>query len=65
MSQEQSVTHVYGLDPGRAGSPKSTYKDRAVALARRQSIVTPDDLGGVCVYRCQVSKLCDLELWKR
>ena len=24
--------------------------------------VSPDDLGGVCVYRCQIKKLCDAGL---
>ena len=41
---------------------KSTYKDRAVALARKLGTVSPDDLGGVCVYRCQIKKLCDAGL---
>jgi hypothetical protein len=36
-----------------------------VALARVLGTVSPDDLGGVCVYRCQIKKLCDAGLLKR
>ncbi len=35
-------------------------------LSRAQHpIVTPDDLGGVCVYRCQIKKLCELGLLEK
>jgi len=44
---------------------KPTYKDRAVALARTREFVTPDQLGGVCVYRCQIAKLCALGLLEK
>ena len=30
-----------------------------MALVLKLGIVSPDDLGGVCVYRCQIKKLCD------
>jgi hypothetical protein len=49
--------------PIRTGKP--TYRERAVALAKTQPFVTPDDLGGVCVYRCQIKKLCTLGLLER
>lgn len=36
-----------------------------MALARTRDFVTPDELGGVCVYRCQISKLCALGLLEK
>ena len=36
-----------------------------MALARALGTVSPDDLGGVCVYRCQIKKLCDAALLVR
>ena len=42
-----------------------TYKDRAIALVRQLGTVSADDLGGVCVYRCQLKKLCDAGLLTR
>ena len=36
-----------------------------MALARVLGAVSPDDLGGVCVYRCQIKKLWDAGLLKR
>ena len=52
-------TATVGLIQKYVGS-RGHRDDRAVALGRTQEIVTPDDLGGVCVYRCQIRKLCDL-----
>lgn len=36
-----------------------------MALARTRDFVTPDELGGVCVYRCQIKKLCELGLLEK
>jgi hypothetical protein len=36
-----------------------------VALVRALGTVSPDDLGGVCVYRCQIKKLCDAGIMTR
>ena len=36
-----------------------------MALVRALGTVSPDDLGGVCVYRCQIKKLCDAGLLTR
>jgi SAM-dependent methyltransferase len=44
---------------------KPTYKDRAVALVRALGTVSPDDLRGACVYRCQIKKLCEAGLLTR
>ena len=33
-----------------------------MALVRALGTVSPGDLGGVCVYRCQIKKLCDAGL---
>ena len=64
---EKSRRRARGADgtlqpPRPLRARKSTYKDRAVALARVLGTVSPDDLGGVCVYRCQIKKLCDAGL---
>ncbi len=36
-----------------------------MALVRKLGTVSPDDLGGVCVYRCQIKKLCNAGLLTR
>ena len=36
-----------------------------MALVRALGTVSPDDLGGVCVYRCQIKKLCNAGLLTR
>lgn len=67
---ERSRSRARATD-GAIGPPKAlrtrkpTYKDRAVALVQALGTVSPDDLGGVCVYRCQIKKLCDAGLLRR
>ncbi len=51
------------LEPLRTRKP--TYKDRAISLVRQLGTVSPDDLHGVCVYRCQLAKLCGAGLLTR
>lgn len=36
-----------------------------MALAQALGTVSPDDLASVCVYRCQIRKLCDAGLLTR
>lgn len=49
--------------PPRARKP--TYTDRAVALAQVLGTASPDNLGGVCVDRCQIKQLCGAGLLVR
>lgn len=44
---------------------RATYRDRAVSLPQKFGEVTTDQLGGVCVYRCQLKRLCDAGLLSR
>lgn len=67
---EKSRRRARGADgtlqpPRPPRTRKPTFRERAVALAQRREIVTPDDLGGVCVYRCQIKKLCGLGLLEK
>lgn len=67
---ERSRRRARGTDgklqpPRPLRTRKPTYRERAVALAQSREFVTPDDLGGVCVYRCQIKKLCQQGLLEK
>lgn len=42
-----------------AGGPKSSLRERAVALARERGIVRTHDLSDIGIPRCYLTRMCD------